>query len=324
MSVFETITVIFDVPEWITAGLESGDYYRQGGVIRDKVTKAVVYWLKEGGAASAGTMPTGGAAAASALQVAVPVLIVAAITVAGFVHISRKIDRLEKQLDSIEGKIDAQNFALIKSGIELAAEVELLQDPENRKQQLSLAYTNLVRGSEVFGQLLKEAMERDGKELKSLPHLAAYVAGQVSAVKVDLVRQENLAAYHRAVKLRRFLLETIYHYLQCNFEAQMRTTKRGPTGIAAVLPSPLKFLFSLLFPPQSNWDYYTQRNEVLKDISGQLEASQNIQSQIETTLGAYQVYSLTPPQEIEQLQTLDEFLHGYSVECEELIPVAAG
>ncbi|WP_309675665.1 hypothetical protein [Pseudomonas sp.] len=105
------LSVVFKVPEWLAIGLESGELERVGGVIRDKVTKKVIAWLREGDSVSTeppsdilngqlsklmmqGQMLMG-------LQVAN--LVVSAV---GFAMIYRKLQGIERQLNVIGNAVN--------------------------------------------------------------------------------------------------------------------------------------------------------------------------------------------------------------------------
>ena len=305
LSVFETVTVVFDVPPAILEGLSAGSLERVGGVIRDSITKEVVMWLKEGA-------PVAAAASGVTLPVVLPVLAVVAVGAVTIGVMHHKFQAVERQLGSIDSKIDAQNSAKLRTGFKLAADTERMASREEARRQLGQARALLDEGSRVYWELFEGAKHQDAEKFPSLPPLLMFISGQVAVIKSYLACDERTAAFARAVELRRSTLEAIHHYLECSLNAQTKAQNGLYEYIAPLVDaveSSIKRAYSYCFGGD-------------QDITLQLAASNDLETQIQNILGAFAVKSLQPPAEAVHLQSLEDFLHGYCLECE-AIPVHA-
>ena len=117
-----SVNATFDVPDYIEAGLEDGQYERIGGVIRETNTKTVVAWLREHHLRQ--PMNFG-----SLLNAVVPFIGVLnlGISVGGFALVLGRLKNLEVGLRNIEQKvaqidkkIDFGNYANLASAIQQA------------------------------------------------------------------------------------------------------------------------------------------------------------------------------------------------------------
>lgn len=105
------LSVVFKVPEWLAAGLESGELERVGGVIRDKVTKKVVAWLKEGDTIS--TEPPSEVLNGQLSQLMMQGQVLMglqmanlAVSTIGFAMIYRKLQGIERKLEGIQSGVE--------------------------------------------------------------------------------------------------------------------------------------------------------------------------------------------------------------------------
>jgi tetratricopeptide (TPR) repeat protein len=101
----ETLITTFVIPDGISAGLAKGVYERVGGVIRDKVSKQVVAWLREGLNQTNGSfLPPRGFPSVDPITGALSLaaqLANAAVTAKGFGDVNRRLDGVQQQMEEM-------------------------------------------------------------------------------------------------------------------------------------------------------------------------------------------------------------------------------
>ena len=153
-----TMDTSFDVPEDIREGLDSGQYERVGGVIRDFDTKQVVAWLRE-------NQPGKVVNFDSSFHHFLPFLGVLnlAVSVGGFALVLGRLKNIEDQLRTINSttsqinqKIDFQGYANLTSAIQQANSAFLMSNPQNRQSSAMQAIDRLLVAEHYFSSLFDE------------------------------------------------------------------------------------------------------------------------------------------------------------------------
>ncbi len=148
----------FDVPEDIREGLDSGQYERVGGVIRDLNTKQVVAWLRE-------NKPDRLVNFDSSFSNFLPFLGVLnlAVSVGGFALVLGRLRNIEDQLrglnattSQINQKIDFQGYANLASAIQQANSAFLMSNTQNRQSSAVQAIDRLLVAEHYFSSLFDE------------------------------------------------------------------------------------------------------------------------------------------------------------------------
>jgi hypothetical protein len=187
------LSVVFKVPEWLAIGLESGELERVGGVIRDKVTKKVIAWLREGDSVSTeppsevlngqlsklmmqGQMLMG-------LQVAN--LVVSAV---GFAMIYRKLQGIERQLNVIGNAVNdvkakqewleekqwLAHFAPVNAAMGTLAELGHYDSPEIIRHKLLTAENHFSIGQSYFHGVVRKITADKKEYLQALELSMSY------------------------------------------------------------------------------------------------------------------------------------------------------
>lgn len=166
-----TIEAHFQVPDFITDGLESGEYERVGGIIREHGTKQVVAWLREAAPEKllnfAPKLLRGGEAFAGVLNLG--------ISVCGFSIILSRLNKLEanlresqERLAQIDGKIDLSFHGNFVSAIKQANAAFLMNSPENRRHSAMQSIDRLLASQHHFTGMVDAALAKDGSMTHNL------------------------------------------------------------------------------------------------------------------------------------------------------------
>jgi len=172
----DTITVEFVIPKDIQKGLKSGVLERVGGVIREKKSKNIVLWLKEGSKIKNGQK----------IVLYLPNFAKATLAFSDFLYMHNNFKAIKESLDEINKKIDAKILAKIQTGLELAAEAEKMADKKVANAQIINARQYLIEGSAIYKNLYKNLF----KEKKSYEYLKSIALLQTSILS-DLNERET-------------------------------------------------------------------------------------------------------------------------------------
>ena len=189
-----TVDTSFDVPEDIREGLDSGQYERVGGVIREFDTKQVVAWLRE-------NQPGNIVNFDSSFHHFLPFLGVLnlAVSVGGFALVLGRLKNIEYQLRNVNNttsqinkKIDFQGYANLTSAIQQANSAFLMSNPQNRQSSAMQAIDRLLVAEHYFSSLFDEQekmhettdFESNGHQLLSTICLA-YTAEALCYMELD-------------------------------------------------------------------------------------------------------------------------------------------
>lgn len=142
-----TVEATFAIPDWIMQGLESGDYVRVGGVIRDAKKQHVVAMLREvlPNLSQASTILSQFGSVASILNLGISVI--------GFAIVIKRLEKIEQRLkqipeavNRIEQKIDLNFQAEFRAALNLAR-IAFTMDtkPENRHSKADNALEKILK-----------------------------------------------------------------------------------------------------------------------------------------------------------------------------------
>lgn len=192
------ISLSFDLPAKIAAGLANGDFVRNGGVIQNQAGQ-VVMWLKETSGATGITPnvlgsvdPTGilklglqgvdsavthkrltalGTQVTQLQNLAVLTsatsILMLGVSVAGFVIISKKLKKLEgrlkdvqKTLTEVDEKIDLGFYSNFRAALDLAKNAFTMSDQANRRSSALQAIDRFLEAEHVYADLMDKELER--------------------------------------------------------------------------------------------------------------------------------------------------------------------
>jgi tetratricopeptide (TPR) repeat protein len=165
-----TVEATFAIPDWIEKGLESGDYVRFGGVIRDAKEKHVIAMLREvlPNLSQASTILSQFGSVASILNLGISVINLG-ISVIGFAIVIKRLEEIEQRLNQIpeavnriEQKIDLNFQAEFRAALNLAR-IAFTMDtkPENRHSKADNALEKILKAQEVYQTYANAALEEE-------------------------------------------------------------------------------------------------------------------------------------------------------------------
>ncbi len=166
-----TIEAEFQIPDFITEGLQSGAYERVGGIVCEHGTKQVVAWLREAAPEKlinfTPKLLSGGEAFAGVLNLG--------ISVCGFSVILSRLNKLEANLKQsqelltqIDRKIDISFYGNFVSAIKQANAAFLMNSQENRRQSALQAIDRLLATQHHFTGLVDAAIAQDDSTTHNL------------------------------------------------------------------------------------------------------------------------------------------------------------
>lgn len=179
MSVLE---VVFEIPDHIIEGLENGSFERRFGVIRETASKQIVAWLHEVNlgedqqlSESASQMANKLGIISEASNTIVSLnLINIAITAGGFMFIANKINKVQDKLNEISIEIvemkiaiknigqrqDLEQYAKVKSAINIASRALSLTNEEHRIEDLRDARKQFTSSRNIFHLIIEEMINK--------------------------------------------------------------------------------------------------------------------------------------------------------------------
>lgn len=218
------LNVVFKVPQWLATGLESGQYERVGGVIRDNVTKKVVAWLKEGDMISteAPSDLLNGQLSQLMMQGQVVMgLQVAnlAVSAIGFAIIYRKLQGIERKLESIQSGIDKiqenqgwqdrkafiSHLAPVMSATGTLSSLRLYKSSDRALGSLEHAERQFGTAQHYFKQVTRELMsdrKHYAQHVEFAMNYRAWIIAAQGEVQSLYQLGESVAAVDAAVRLR--------------------------------------------------------------------------------------------------------------------------
>ena len=158
-----TVEATFAIPAWIEQGLESGDYVRFGGVIRDAKEKHVIAMLREvlPNLSQASTILSQFGSVASILNLGISV-IGFAIVIKRLGEIEQRLKQIPEAVNRIEQKIDLDFQAEFRAALNLAR-IAFTMDtkPENRHSKADNALEKILKAQEVYQAYADVALEEE-------------------------------------------------------------------------------------------------------------------------------------------------------------------
>ncbi|BAY14179.1 hypothetical protein [Calothrix sp. NIES-2098] len=154
----------FEIPDWIVQGLESQEYVRIGGVIRDAKTKHIIAMLRETvpDISQASTLLTQAGSVASLVNLGVSILNLG-VSVIGFALILKRLKQIEQCLEEDLNQIQAninnlhRNFnisvhANFTTALDLARDATTMLHPENRRSMATSAINRFLEAQHTYNQ----------------------------------------------------------------------------------------------------------------------------------------------------------------------------
>ncbi|MDM3862324.1 MAG: hypothetical protein PT118_21435 [Aphanizomenon gracile PMC644.10] len=174
MTIFQTT---FDIPNWILQGLQTGEYVRIGGVIRDSNTKQIVAMLREvsPNISGIGNLLTSASPVLGILNLSVSVINLG-VSVIGFTLISNKVKKVEEsckdELNKLEEKIqsninhlhrkfDISVYANFRSALDLANKSQTMVNPENRRNMSTLAINRFLDAQYIYSNYVEDSLQEN-------------------------------------------------------------------------------------------------------------------------------------------------------------------
>jgi tetratricopeptide (TPR) repeat protein len=172
MSIIQTL---FEIPNWITQGIYSGEYIRIGGVIREAKSKRIVAILREvlPDISKPVNLLAQISSVASVLNLGISVLNLG-VSVVGFSLLLKKISEVENSLkdcfkeelgqvqdniNHLHRKIDISVYADFKAAINLACEATTVIQTDIRKSMIISALMELLKSKNVFSDYLDDSLK---------------------------------------------------------------------------------------------------------------------------------------------------------------------
>ncbi len=162
------IVVEFDVPAAVKAGLETGEYLRQGGVIVTADGHKVVHWLREG-------------RAIGHLGQAATVLFVLVNFWSEHV-LNKKLQEIQQQLDRIEAHLKARLSALFREAHEYLREATRASNDQNQLAWLHKARAKFKTARNETTELLQNKTKEIHTELESYYTSKFYNTGELERI----------------------------------------------------------------------------------------------------------------------------------------------
>lgn len=171
----DTLTATFQVPDWIQNGLETGEYERVGGVIRETDTGQITAWLRE----TDPSQPISVQNVSKTLSLlrtgdAVGVLNLA-ISAIGFTVLLNKVRHLEEAIagqnnaiEQIHRKIDLSFYGNFVAAIQQANMAFITRNPETQRIAALQAINRFLEAQHFFESTLEVALKAESPSAESL------------------------------------------------------------------------------------------------------------------------------------------------------------
>ncbi len=174
MTIFQTT---FDIPDQILQGLQTGEYVRIGGVIRDSNTKQIVAMLREvsPNISGIGNLLTSASPVFGILNLGVSVINLG-VSVIGFALILNKLKKLEEsckeELNKLEEKIqgninnlhrkfDISVYANFRAALDLANDSQTMVNPDNRINMATLAINRFLEAQHTYSNYIESSLKEN-------------------------------------------------------------------------------------------------------------------------------------------------------------------
>lgn len=171
----DTLTATFQVPDWIQDGLETGEYERVGGVIRETDTGQITAWLRE----SDPSQPISVQNVSKAFSLlrtgdAVGVLNLA-ISAVGFTMLLNKVRHLEEAIAGqnnaiaqIDRKLDLSFYGNFVAAIQQANMAFITRNPETQRMAAMQAINRFLEAQHFFQNTFEAALKAKSASAENL------------------------------------------------------------------------------------------------------------------------------------------------------------
>jgi hypothetical protein len=248
----------FEIPNWIVQGLESQDYIRIGGVIRDAKTKHIIAMLREiaPDISQASTLLTQAGSVASFLNLGVSIINLG-VSVIGFALILKRLKAIEKileenlnqiqeNIDKLHRKFDISVYANFRAALDLARDATTMIQPENRKNAATLAINRFLESQHIYSNYvdisINENIKVADKYILSL--LLTYVARARCYLELDEINNAVLCLKEGAEVLRFHVEKYVKNLLTSQLIARVVAKTVGHNfvilGVGTTLESPIE------------------------------------------------------------------------------------
>jgi len=292
------IEVSFYVPEQIVLGLENDSYERIGGIIRNKNTKEIVYWLREGVQPVKNT---------EKIMIKSTSLGKATLALSDFIYMDEIFKDIKKKSDDALIEPDSQNMSKIESGFSLSREAESIEDYGSSRVQMIRVMSLLEEGLNIYRNIHEQQRKIDKKtKFTSYDSLRMVVLSQMGIIRSYAHLGEYNIAELRIQKLKNFLLDCALWYCRrrCHEDIEWYDwTYIAPLYIPGRLMSKLK-------------DYATVEWKVLEEIRRCRKENVSIQDTLELFIDKMQKREVDLPVEVQELIDHLNYIDGYSLEIE--------
>jgi len=288
----------FHVPEQIIRGLEDDSYERIGGIIRNKNTKDIVYWLREGGQPEKNT---------EIIMIKSTSLGKATLALTDFNYLNESFKEIRKKLEVALMESDLRNMTKIESGFSLSKEAESIEDHDSSRFQMIHAMSLLEEGLNIYRNIHEQQRKNDKKiRFISYDSLRLVVLSKMGIIRsYALLGEYNIAAL-RIQKLKNFLLDCALWYCRRRCHGDIEWYEWiyiAPLYIPGKIMSKLK-------------DYATVEWKVLEEIRRCRKENVSIQDTLEIFIDKMQKREIDIPVEVQELIDHLDYIDGYSMEIE--------
>jgi len=296
------IEVSFYVPEQIVRGLEKNIYEIIGGIIRNKYTGEIVYWLREGGKSVNNV---------EKIIIRLTSLGKATLALNDFIYMNENFNDIKKKLEDIGLIPDSQNMSKIESGFVLSKEAELIEDYESLRVQMIHAMSLLEEGSIIHRNIYEQQRKNDTqKKFTSYDSLRMIVVCQMGIIRSYAHLGEYNIAALRIQKLRKYLLDCALWY--CNKRCHWDTELRDWIYI-------LLYIAPLYIPGKivSKFKNYTNIEwKIFEEINRSRKDNILIQDTLSLFIAKMQDLEVDIPYEVQELINHLNYIEGYGLEIE--------
>lgn len=295
--------ILFEIPLEIKMGLESGIYKRIGGVIVKAEGKSeVVTWLKE--------IPKTKVSSGSIL-VKVTSLGKAVLSAADYFYLYENFQKINKKLDDITLKIDAQNLSKIQSGLKLAADAEKMKDASLAKRQILEARSLLEEGSNILQHIFSNINKKEKRyKEKRMYYLNIIIQAELGIVRSYMWHDEYVLAKMRLLQLKQYLLAKCLKQIDddINFHLAWYWQVIGiPLAIPYIITSSA---YSLVTKKE------TKGPPLYEELKRLKESNLEEESKLDAMLIKIEEENYKVSEEVQVLINFDDFLKGYTIELE--------
>jgi len=298
----KNIEVSFYVPEQIASGLEKNIYEIIGGIIRNKYTGEIVYWLREGGQSVNNV---------EKIMIRLTSLGKATLALNDFIYMNENFKDIKKKLEDIGPIPDSKNMSKIEYGFVLSKEAELIEDYESLRVQMIHAMGLLEEGSNIHRNIYEQQRKNDTqKKFASYDSLRMVVLCQMGIIRSYAHLGEYNIATLRIQKLRKYLLDCALWYCnkRCHWDTELRDWIYILLYIAPLyIPGKIVSKFK---------NYTTIEWKIFEEINRSRKENILVQDTLSLFIDKMQDLEVDIPYEVQELMNHLNYIEGYGLEIE--------